>query len=91
MRLIGMYGFKFSFYLCLCSILLEVREICDTTLMTMDWVLFSFMLPPHLRVIRYVFLLKPYFVITRRQNETDIFYTKLLKFENVTHSPISYT
>ena len=67
-----------------------MREISDTTLMTMDWVLFSFMLPPHLLVIWYVFLLKLYFVITCRQKQTAIF-SKLVKFENVKHSPITYT
>ena len=68
----------------------EVREISDTTLMKIDWVLFSFMLPPHLHVIWYVFLLKLYFVITCRQKQTAIL-SKLLKFENVKHSPITYT
>ena len=58
--------------------------------MKMDWILFSFMLPPHLREIWYVFLLKLYFVITCRQIQTAIF-TKLPKFENVKHSPITYT
>ena len=90
-RLIGMYGFKCTVSdLFLRSILNEVREISDTALMKMDWVLFSFMLPPHLRVIWYVFLLKLYFVITCRQKQTAI-YSKLLKFENVKHSPITYT
>ena len=71
------------------SILNEVREISDMTLMKMDWVLFYFMLPPHHRVIWYVFHLKPYFVITCRQKQTAIF-SKLLKFENCKHSPITY-
>ena len=47
------------------------------------------MLPPHLRVIWYVFLLKLYFVITCRQKQTAIF-SKLLKFDNIKHSPITY-
>ena len=66
-----------------------MREISDTTLMKMDWVLFSFMLPPHLRVIWHVFLLKHYFAITCRQKQTAIF-SKLIRFENFKHSPITY-
>ena len=54
----------------------------------MDWALFPSMLPPHLRVIWYVFPLKLYFVITCRQKQTGIFY-KLLTYENVKHSPIT--
>ena len=67
-----------------------MREICDTTLMTIDWVLFPSILPPHLRVIWYVFLLKHCFVITCRQKQTAIFF-KLLMFKNVEHSYITYT
>ena len=67
-----------------------MREISDTTLMKMDRVLFSFMITQHLRVIWYVFLLKPYFAMTYRLKQTA-FFTKLLKFENVKHSPITYT
>ena len=48
------------------------------------------MLPPHLRVIWYVFLLQLYFVITCRQKQTATF-SKFIKFENVKHSPITYT
>ena len=74
----------------------EVREISDTTILKMDWVLFFFMLPPHLRVIRYVFLLKLYFVITCRQKHTAIYLLfsrncKSLKMINIKHSPITYT
>ena len=65
-------------------------EICDTTLMTIDWVLFPSILPPHLRVIWYVFLLKHCFVITCRQKQTAVFF-KLLRFKNVEHSYITYT
>ena len=67
-----------------------MREISDTTLMKKDWVLFSFILPPHFRVIWHIFLLKLYFVITCRQKQTAIF-KKLLMFKNVKHSPITYT
>ena len=48
------------------------------------------MLPPHLRVIWYVLLLKLYFVITCRQKQTANL-SKSRRFENVDHSPITYT
>ena len=66
-----------------------MREISDSTLMKMDCVLFTFMFPPHIHVIWHVFLLKLYFVDTCRQTQTANF-SKLLRFENINHSPITY-